>query len=30
MARTLSKEALHTPDQRLLQVLKAYQNAQEL
>jgi len=30
MARTLSKEALHIPDQCLLQVLKAFQNAQEL
>jgi len=30
MARTLSKEVLHLPDQRLLQVLKAFENAQEL
>jgi len=29
MARTLSKEALHIPDQHLLQVLKAFENAQE-
>jgi len=26
----LSKETLHIPDQRLLQVLKAFENAQEL
>jgi len=29
MVRTLSKEALHTPNQRLLQVLKAFENALE-
>jgi len=30
MVRTLSKEALRIPDQRLLQVLKAFENALEL
>ena len=30
MVRPLSKEALHIPDQRLLQVLKVFENAQEL
>jgi len=30
MVRALSKEALHIPDQRLLQVLKAFENEQEL
>ena len=30
MVRTLSKEALHIPDKRLLQVLKAFENALEL
>ena len=30
MVHTLSKEALHIPDQRLLQVLKVFENAQEL
>jgi len=30
MVRALSKEALHIPDQRLLQVLKAFENAQAL
>jgi len=30
MVRALSKEALHIPDKRLLQVLKAFENAQEL
>jgi len=30
MVRTFSKEALHIPDQRLLQVLKLFENAQEL
>ena len=30
MVRALSKEALHVPDQRLLQVLKVFENAQEL
>jgi len=30
VVRTLSKEALHIPDQRLLQVLKAFENAKEL
>jgi len=30
MVRALSKEALHIPDQRLLQVLKAFENSQEL
>jgi len=29
MVPTLSKEALHTPDQCLLQVLKAFENALE-
>ena len=29
MVRALSKEALHIPDQRLLQVLKAFENEQE-
>jgi len=30
MVRALSKEALLIPDQRLLQVLKVFENAQEL
>jgi len=30
MVRTLSKKALYIPDQRLFQVLKAFENAQEL
>jgi len=30
MVRALSKEALHVPDKRLLQVLKVFENAQEL
>jgi len=29
MVRTLSKEALYIPNQRLLQVLKAFENALE-
>jgi len=30
MVRAWSKGALHIPDQRLLQVLKVFENAQEL
>jgi len=30
MVRALSKEASHIPDQRLLQVFKVFENAQEL
>ena len=30
MVRALSKEASRIPDQRLLQVLKVFENAQEL
>jgi len=30
MVRALSKEASRLPDQRLLQVLKVFENAQEL